>query len=260
MATPLSIQAYRMASSPSDVQGSRNVIQWLERLQQSANTQPGAGSGPKVARELERQSNRRAGGGDGGADESESEVEGEDIGAGGAGGVDVLALADRVAEGDTEFLGLGRGVEGSETPVVKTEVVSETLKQNDSLLDDSVPIGLLANLSISNRRAGRSGHHHHHQQDRSRTGSAHSPGGSAKGSAKDLESDGDDDNNVGVANETYFMPGPATNLQERKMLIERHSPPEILVHGLVNAEDVEKLFEMWVLLISISLFLFYFSY
>lgn len=234
MATPLSIQAYRMASSPSDVHGSRNVIQWLERLQQSANTQPGAGSGPKVARELERQSRRRAGG-DGGADDSDSEIDGEE------GAIDVLAVADRAAEGDTDFL----GVDGSETPIVKTEIVSETLKQNDSLLDDSVPIGLLANLSISNRRSGRG------QQDRSRTGSTHSPGGSARGSTKDLESEGDDDNNVGVANETYFMPGPATDLQVRKMLIERHSPPEILVHGLVNAEDVEKLFEMSVLAFSI---------
>lgn len=33
----------------------------------------------------------------------------------------------------------------------------------------------------------------------------------------------------------------------RASLIERHSPPEILVHGLVKPEDVEKLFQMWVL-------------
>lgn len=43
------------------------------------------------------------------------------------------------------------------------------------------------------------------------------------------------------------MPGPATDLGVRKQLIERHSPPEILVHGLVNAEDVENLFKMYVL-------------
>lgn len=40
------------------------------------------------------------------------------------------------------------------------------------------------------------------------------------------------------------MPGPATDLGVRKALIERHSPPEILVHGLVTAEDVDHLFEM----------------
>ena len=40
MATPLSIAAYRMASSPSDAAGSRNVIQWLERLQSSMHNAP----------------------------------------------------------------------------------------------------------------------------------------------------------------------------------------------------------------------------
>jgi hypothetical protein len=40
------------------------------------------------------------------------------------------------------------------------------------------------------------------------------------------------------------MPGPATDLNMRAMLIEQHSPPEILVHGLVAPEDVDKLFDM----------------
>lgn len=40
--------------------------------------------------------------------------------------------------------------------------------------------------------------------------------------------------------------GPATDLDIRATLIEQHSPPEILVHGLVAPEDVEKLFEMYV--------------
>ena len=44
--------------------------------------------------------------------------------------------------------------------------------------------------------------------------------------------------------EQVSFPGPASNLDIRKSLIERHSPPEILVHNLVTAEDVEKLFEM----------------
>lgn len=42
------------------------------------------------------------------------------------------------------------------------------------------------------------------------------------------------------------MPGPATDLGMRATLIEQHSPPEILVHGLVKPEDVDKLFEMYV--------------
>ena len=45
---------------------------------------------------------------------------------------------------------------------------------------------------------------------------------------------------------TFFSPGPATDLGIRATLIEQHSAPEILVHGLVKPEDVEKLFEMYV--------------
>ncbi len=38
--------------------------------------------------------------------------------------------------------------------------------------------------------------------------------------------------------------GPAYDLNIRANLIEQHSPPDILVHGLVTPEDVDKLFEM----------------
>lgn len=41
-----------------------------------------------------------------------------------------------------------------------------------------------------------------------------------------------------------FASGPATDLDIRATLIEQHSPPEILVHGLVTPDDVDKLFEM----------------
>ena len=41
--------------------------------------------------------------------------------------------------------------------------------------------------------------------------------------------------------------GPATDLGIRASLIEQHSPPEILVHGLVKPEDVDNLFQMWVI-------------
>ena len=40
--------------------------------------------------------------------------------------------------------------------------------------------------------------------------------------------------------------GPATDLSLRATLIQQYSPPEILVHGLVTPDDVEKLFEMYV--------------
>lgn len=41
-------------------------------------------------------------------------------------------------------------------------------------------------------------------------------------------------------------PGPAFDLNRRAMLIEQHSPPEILVHGLVNPDDVQNLFDLFV--------------
>jgi hypothetical protein len=37
--------------------------------------------------------------------------------------------------------------------------------------------------------------------------------------------------------------GPASNLNIRKTLVEQHTP-EIVLHGLVNNTDVEKLFDM----------------
>jgi len=42
--------------------------------------------------------------------------------------------------------------------------------------------------------------------------------------------------------------GPATDLDIRATLIEQHSPPDILVHGLVTPDDVDKLFDMLVFL------------
>jgi hypothetical protein len=42
----------------------------------------------------------------------------------------------------------------------------------------------------------------------------------------------------------YLIIGPATDLDIRAMMIEQHSPPEILVHGLVTPDDVDKLFDM----------------
>lgn len=44
----------------------------------------------------------------------------------------------------------------------------------------------------------------------------------------------------------YSPSGAATDLGLRASLIEKHTPPEILVHGLVTPTDVEKLFSMYV--------------
>lgn len=38
--------------------------------------------------------------------------------------------------------------------------------------------------------------------------------------------------------------GPASDLKIRAEIIEKDTPPEIVVHGLVTPDDVDKLFEM----------------
>jgi hypothetical protein len=40
------------------------------------------------------------------------------------------------------------------------------------------------------------------------------------------------------------MPGSALNLSFSKSLIDKRSPPDILVHKLVTPDDVEDLFDM----------------
>lgn len=110
-------------------------------------------------------------------------------------------------------------------------LTAKEVEAREALPDATVPLGLIANLSLSNSRANK----------------ATSQNGDPTSTADTL-----DDDNVGVANETYFMPGPATDLGMRAMLIEQHSPPEILVHGLVAPEDVDKLFEMCVLSFLLS--------
>ncbi|KAJ6492304.1 fungal-specific transcription factor domain-containing protein [Mycena sanguinolenta] len=53
-----------------------------------------------------------------------------------------------------------------------------------------------------------------------------------------------DESDLGVANTAYFEPGPATDLNIRARLLE-HSAPEIIIHGIVVPEDVDKLFEIF---------------
>ncbi|KAJ7124189.1 hypothetical protein C8R44DRAFT_980593 [Mycena epipterygia] len=48
-----------------------------------------------------------------------------------------------------------------------------------------------------------------------------------------------------IANPAYFKPGPVTDLVMRAQLIEPQGPPEILIHGVVIPEDVDKLFEIY---------------
>jgi len=92
-----------------------------------------------------------------------------------------------------------------------------------ALPDAHVPIGLLADLMLDGTKKEKKG---------------------KKGKGKENEDDLNDVD-VGVANKTFFMPGPATDLNARAILIEKHSPPEIVLHGLVTPEDVEQLFQIY---------------
>ncbi|KAI0084549.1 hypothetical protein BDY19DRAFT_970897 [Irpex rosettiformis] len=140
--------------------------------------------------------------------------------AGGSGGTNAFnldsrnrAAADGEEESDSEAEEVGEPTERGSVGTVKIE---EEEKKMQLLPDTAVPLGLIADLSLNNTKKT-----------------------SAKGD------DDNDDDNVGVANETYFVPGPAYDLGMRANLIEQHSPPDILVHGLVTPEDVDKLFEIF---------------
>jgi hypothetical protein len=107
-----------------------------------------------------------------------------------------------------------------DTPLSPNTLVESDV---DPYPDDAVPIGLLASLAISTSR-------------------------DATGVAADKtrkENATADDDDVGVANKMFFMPGPAMNLGLRKSLIDKTRPPDILVHKLVTPDDVEKLFDIF---------------
>ncbi|KAF7291885.1 hypothetical protein MIND_01213800 [Mycena indigotica] len=191
IATPLSIASYKMATSPSDTTN-RNIIAWLDRLQASVRS--------------------------GQAMEASSSA------------ATFAALArDTAATIDGAIRVSKNSFDGSEDDDLKpnTDDDDGTEEGDGSVLPDaSVPIGLLANLSLSSTKEKKS----------QRT----QENGNPKEDADDL-----DDDNVGVANASYFKPGPSTDLNMRAQLIEQHSPPEILIHGLVVPEDVDKLFDIF---------------
>ncbi|EIW52694.1 uncharacterized protein TRAVEDRAFT_53136 [Trametes versicolor FP-101664 SS1] len=183
LATPMSIASYRMATSPTD-QNNQNVIAFLDRLQSSV---PPAGTSADAFK-LDSRGERHSG---------ESDEEWHDAGAN--------ELTERGSAGQDE----------------DNEPLKDAEDTPQALPDQTVPLGLLAKLSLENsrRRPRKSG-------------------------AKPKENESSDDD-VGVANETFFEPGPAFNLGLRATMIESVSPPEILVHGLVTPDDVDKLFKIY---------------
>ncbi|KAF7328787.1 hypothetical protein MVEN_02507600 [Mycena venus] len=205
IATPLSIASYRMATSPSDATN-RNILAWLDRLQASVRANNGdvsaanfASSASASLSNAKKTSNFKA------ASFNSTNPN--------------LASNPAFEESDEDEPGNEAEGEGEE---------EEEDGDASVLPDASVPLGLIANLSLSNSRS------------RERRGARN-----GEGPTREEELDDLDDDNVGVANAAYFMPGPATDLSMRAQLIEQHSPPEILIHGLVVPEDVDKLFEIF---------------
>ncbi|KAJ7063571.1 hypothetical protein C8F01DRAFT_985730 [Mycena amicta] len=168
-ATPLAIDSFRMATSPSDATNI-NVVTWLDQLQagtrESSNPQRSASDSSQSDSFRESQ------------DEDTAEVGG-----------------------------------------------------NANILPDATaPIGLIANLSLaSNKQKKR-----FLQEDDGAVVCI--PLLFIISSLMKIQ---------GVASASYFTPGPATNLQMRAQLIQQQSPPEIVMHGLVAPEDVDKLFELF---------------
>ncbi|KAI0026395.1 hypothetical protein K488DRAFT_75377, partial [Vararia minispora EC-137] len=147
-----------------------------------------------------------------------------------------LTLDARVpdAEDDDESDAGGQALSGS------TLGDDDDAPAHPALPDAAVPIGLLAKLAISNPAGGApSG-----GRKRRGGGEAKDGGGGAGGEDEGRREDGAGP--VGVANDMYFVPGPTFDLRERMRLIDQTAPPDILVHGIVTPDDVERLFQMCV--------------
>ncbi|KAI1793795.1 hypothetical protein LXA43DRAFT_206444 [Ganoderma leucocontextum] len=145
-----------------------------------------------------------------------------------SGGLNAFKMDSRAdgASDDSEEDGAeGAGGEPTERGSVGQPEDDEPLKDAEdrptALANEAVPIGLLANLALDNKSKRRK-----------------------KPAAKPKDNESSDDD-VGVACETFFDPGPAFNLGLRATMIESVSPPDILVHGLVTPDDVEKLFKIF---------------
>ncbi|KAI0087537.1 hypothetical protein BDY19DRAFT_994860 [Irpex rosettiformis] len=64
---------------------------------------------------------------------------------------------------------------------------------------------------------------------------------SSEGSQADILSSQEE----GIGNLAYFEPGPSSNLDLRRLIVERQAAPDILLSGLITNEDVGKLFDIY---------------
>ncbi|KAG6809261.1 hypothetical protein H0H92_000968 [Tricholoma furcatifolium] len=188
IATPMSIASYRMATSPSD-QNNKSILDWLDRLQSSVHS-AGAKGGPNAFKELRGSK----------ADNDDSDTE----------------------EAQGQRFGVVAPPDDDDSQTVGGEDGATANDKLSSLPDSDTPLGLIANLSLSNNKS------------------------KSKKDAKEIvaaEENLDDDDVV--CPHAALSTRPATDLGIRATLIEQHSPPEILVHGLVTPGDVDTLFEIF---------------
>ncbi|KAF9653763.1 hypothetical protein BDM02DRAFT_3153137 [Thelephora ganbajun] len=184
VATPLSIAAYQSSTSPSD-QNNQSVVDWLQKLTASFNSDVKSAGGTIKSQSFTFTSRPKD------------------------------TNSDTDSDGDAVTTVLGGGTQDDlDSDDEGGNDSGTTSKAAGALPDVAVPIGLIANMSLSN----------------------------GKGPTKKNQ---DDDEDLGYANGSYFKKGAATDLGLRASLIEQHTPPEILVHGLVTSTDVEKLFSIF---------------
>lgn len=195
VATPLSIASYRMATAPSD-SSNNNVLAWLDRLRISVQD-AGGKAGPGAFTDV-----RFSGNGGDVDDEDDEDDEGEDHDRSGG---RRLTHAQRIGlvpvhEGNDCEVGEGNGDQGGGG--------GDDDALQSSLPDSHVPLGLIANLSLSSNKKSKSKKHR------------------MEAKLTDFDEENLDDDNVvgincfgprdialraslrqGVANATYFMPG-----------------------------------------------------
>ncbi|RPD77310.1 hypothetical protein L226DRAFT_459877 [Lentinus tigrinus ALCF2SS1-7] len=133
---------------------------------------------------------------------------------------DISALEDVMSEDDS--VSDEEMPEGLVSPKRGASPKNEQSHAMDSILEVGAPTGIMAVAALQNR------------------GSSTKPvdSSASESSGKDSATD------AGVAGDMFFLPGPQNNLQLRRLIVERQSPPDILLSGLITPDDVTVLFEI----------------
>ncbi|KAI0369514.1 hypothetical protein BV20DRAFT_1078089, partial [Pilatotrama ljubarskyi] len=134
---------------------------------------------------------------------------------------DISALEDP-SEVDSES---EEEMEGVTSPKRAVSPKGET-QAMDTVLEFAAPTGMMAIAALETRSTAAKGS--------VATESSASEGGSSHQSGPD----------GGIASETYFLPGPFTNLELRRLIVERQAAPDILLSGLVTPDDAAALFQI----------------